>query len=360
MRILQVINSLDTGGAEKLLVDTVPVYAQKVAMDVLLLNGKVTPFKSMLTDKNCSNIFDLGYSNVYNPFCIFKIIPILRNYDIVHVHLFPSFYWIAFAHWVSFSKAKLVYTEHSVINRRRNHLLLKQIDRWVYRNYEKVISITEAVQQELYAFLGVQKNLDYIIPNGVDLNQIYQALSYPKSNFFIEPSCLILQVSRFEYPKDQKTVIESINYLPKKFKLLLVGEGDQLDACKALVQDLNLNDRVQFLGMRKDVPELLKTADIIVLSSVYEGLSLSSIEGLASGKPFVASNVSGLKEIVEGAGLVFELGNAKELSNILQELEANQEYYNQIAIRCKKRVENYSIEIMIQKHLQLYQLLINK
>jgi glycosyltransferase involved in cell wall biosynthesis len=359
MRILQVINSLETGGAEKLIVDTLPVYAQSVIMDVAVLNGKEAPFKSILTNKKCCTIISIGKYSVYNPIYILKLIPIIRKYDVIHVHLFPAFYWVAFAHWISFNKAKLVYTEHSVVNRRREHFLLKWIDRWIYRKYKSVISITEAVQFGLKESLGNQKNLEYIIPNGVDLNQINSAMGYSKEVFFSNSSCLILQVARFGFPKDQKTVIESLVYLPEKFKLLLVGDGEELSACKALVHELKLNDRTLFLGMRNDIPELLKTADILVLSSLYEGLSLSCIEGMASGKPFVASDVPGLKEIVTGSGLVFECGNPKELALIFQELDVNPEYYNQIAERCKKRVEDYSIDAMIQTHLQLYQTLIN-
>ncbi|MFM2229267.1 MAG: hypothetical protein RL607_525 [Bacteroidota bacterium] len=360
MRILQIINSLETGGAEKLLVDTVPIYAESVTMDVLILNGKEAPFKKLLEDKNCCEIIALGTYSVYNPLYIFKLIPVLRHYDIIHVHLFPAFYWVAFAHWISFSKAILVYTEHSVVNRRREHFFLKWLDRWIYKMYDAIISITTAVQAGLKESLGNQKNLNYIIPNGVNINQINVAKGYSKTDFFDDSSCLILHVARFGYPKDQKTVIESLVYLPEKFKLLLVGEGEQLETCKALVQQLKLSHRIQFLGMRKDVPDLLKTADIVVLSSEYEGLSLSSIEGMASGKPFIASDVPGLTEIVEGAGLLFPCGDAHKLSIIFLELDANPEFYAQIAMRCKKQVENYSIEAMIQTHLQLYQSLIKK
>ena len=58
--------------------------------------------------------------------------------------------------------------------------------------------------------------------------------------------------------------------------------------CEILVHDCGVDDRVLFLGIRSDVPQLLKTADVTVMSSHFEGLSLSSIEGMTVGKPFVA------------------------------------------------------------------------
>jgi glycosyltransferase involved in cell wall biosynthesis len=62
---------------------------------------------------------------------------------------------------------------------------------------------------------------------------------------------------------------------------------------------------------------LLKTADIVVLSSHYEGLSLASIEGMASGKPFIASDVPGLHEVVKGADLLFEDKTTNNWQSIL-------------------------------------------
>ena len=81
--------------------------------------------------------------------------------------------------------------------------------------------------------------------------------------------------------------------LPLEVKLVLAGEGVLKKKCQDLVETLKLKERVVFLGLRMDIPQLLKTADVVVLSSKYEGLSLSSIEGLAAGKPFVASDVPG-------------------------------------------------------------------
>ena len=95
-------------------------------------------------------------------------------------------------------------------------------------------------------------------------------------------------------------------HLPVNFKLILVGEGPLKNSSQMLVQELCLKDRVFFLGNRDDVERIFKTADLSVLSSHWEGFGLVAVEGMAAGKPVIASNVSGLSEIVSGAGVLFE------------------------------------------------------
>jgi len=104
-----------------------------------------------------------------------------------------------------------------------------------------------------------------------------------------------------------------------------------------------------------DVPQLLKTADIITLSSKYEGLSLSSIEGMASGRAFVASNIPGLSEIVKGAGILFEQGNSKELAEKIMKLLNDKVHYDLVADACQIRAAQYDIHKMVDQHIALYE-----
>ena len=98
MRILQVINGLGTGGAEKLVVDMIMALQQRgITVDLLLLNGSETPFLTHLQSISTGKIIDLGRSSVYHPKLLFVLRPHLKVYDVVHVHLFPSLYWAALA-----------------------------------------------------------------------------------------------------------------------------------------------------------------------------------------------------------------------------------------------------------------------
>lgn len=359
MKILQVINSLATGGAEKLLLEALPLHKEKgIIMDILVLNGKEHPFLKELKKLECCNVISLGNKSVYNPLQIFKIIPFLKKYDIVHVHLFPAQYWVVLAKIISFSKTKLLFTEHSTSNRRIKNNWLKPIDRFFYKKYSKIICITDEVLNVLYQHTSLPEQKFKVIKNGVAIEKFKEAVPHSKNEFFTEKEVnikLLIQISSFQEPKDQATLIASLTFLPTNVKLLLVGQGVLKEYCEDLVQKLQLSERVVFLGLRMDVPQLLKTADIIVLSSKYEGLSLSSIEGMASGRPFVASDVPGLTEIVAGAGVLFELGNAVELAEKIMKLLNDNDYYDLVSEACQKRACEYDIHKMIDEHIALYE-----
>lgn len=358
LKILQVINSLATGGAEKLLLETIPLYREKeINMDILVLNGKDNPFMKELKELNCCTIYSLELESVYNPIAIFKIIPYLKKYDLVHVHLFPAQYFVVLAKMLSFSKVKILFTEHNTTNRRIGNKLFQLFDSIIYAHYHRVICITQEVKQLLEKHLEARSNKLVVIENGVNIETIKDSKSYSKEEIHSEIDIedkIIIQVAGFREQKDQPTLIRALRFLPNNYKVLLVGEGVMQKNCEALAKELQLQNRVFFLGIRMDVPQLLKTADIVVLSSKYEGLSLSSIEGMASGKPFVASNVPGLSEVVGGAGILFEQGNSRKLAKELANLIDNPSYYQSIAKTCQERANNYDIKKMVDKHIQMY------
>ena len=111
---------------------------------------------------------------------------------------------------------------------------------------------------------------------------------------------------------------------------------------------------MHLLGLRSDVPEVLATSDYVVMCSHYEGLSLSSLEGMASGKPFLADNVDGLREIVEGNGVLFEHEDAEGFAAAILKLDSDKEYREQIVKQCQAKAANYDISVMTEKYLTLY------
>jgi len=363
MKVLQIINSLDAGGAEKLLLETIPLYNQKgIKMDILVLNGNDYPFMKELKLTNSCQIFSLGSGSVYNPLHIFKIISYLKKYQIAHVHLFPAQYWAVLAKWISFSKVKLVFTEHNTHNRRMSSPVFKICDKIIYSGYKKVVCITSEVKRILEQHLGKSGDKFPVIENGVNLKNIKEAIPYTKTDILpeiAEEDKLLIQVSAFREQKDQVTLIKSLTALPENVKLILVGDGALRKDCENLVKELKLEKRIFFLGLRMDVLNLLKTADIVVLSSKYEGLSLSSMEGMASGKPFVASDVPGLHDVVKNAGILFPQGDEKALSTAILKLLDDKQYYEMTVQKCLQRAEEYDIIKMVNKHIQLYYSIIN-
>lgn len=329
-------------------------------MDLLLLWDDQQPFVKALRALDCCNIFVLQESvnkkDIYSPKHIFRIKKLLKNYDIAHVHLFPAQYFAVFAKMISGAKTKLIFTEHNTTNRRIKNKLFKPVERFIYSKYRKLVCITQEIYDIYADYLGGKEKLA-LINNGVDLSAIKSALPYRKVDILPQlgdEDKLIIQVAAFRPQKDQSTLIKALKQLPDAFKLLLVGIGECQEDCRQLAASLNLKHRVFFLGQRMDVPRLLRSADYVVLSSHYEGLSLSSIEGMASGSPFLASSVPGLKEIVAGAGVLFEEGNDTELAQQILALDQDRQRYEEIVQQCHTRAEKYDISQMTEKHISLY------
>lgn len=355
MKLLHIINNLSAGGAEKLILETLPLCREKgVDVHLLLLNNRKPAFYDELVKTNCCPVHVLGSSSVYNPLLIFKIIPFLRKFSLVHVHLFPALYWTALAKMISFSGAKLVFTEHSTTNRRRKKPFFKLIDKLIYRQYARIVTISPDADAALREYLGDSGNIS-LIPNGISLEKISRAEPYPKTEFFSDENArIIIQVSRFYEPKNQATLIRAMALLPDYVKLMLVGDGDLLPKCRELVKDLKLENRVLFTGVRMDVPRLLKTADIVALSSNYEGLSLACLEGMASGRPFIASDVPGITDTVKGAGILFPAGDAKALSREIMKLLSDETHYRETVAACLERAAQYDISVMTERYMALW------
>ena len=356
-KILQIINSLDMGGAEKLLLETLPLYAlENIKVDLLLLNGKDSHFLNELRKFNNIKIYNLNL-NIYNPIILFKIIPFFKRYDLIHVNLFPSIYWVSLAKFISRSKVKLILTEHAVYNKRMSFKLFRIIDRFIYQRFDKIVTISNDVDSAIKKHLGFSKYRFQLILNGINTKNIYlsKASQDKKILDFIGPDGkLLIQVSRFQKQKDQKTLIRAMSLLPSYVKLILIGDGELRRECELLSDELQLSDRVSFLGIRKDIPQLLKLSDVVILSTWYEGLSLSSVEGLASGKPFIGSDSPGLREVVRNAGITFPPGDHKLLARHVQSLLLDKVYYDNIARSCVERSRMYDVSHMLTQHIDMY------
>lgn len=365
MRILQVINTLDTGGAEKLILETIPLFNKKgIQMDVLVFEGMEGVSLNKLQELNCCAIYSLNSKSLYSPANIFKIVKYLKKYDILHVHLFPAQYWVILAKIFSFSKVKLVFTEHSTFNRRRQIPFFRMLDKFIYKQYDKIVCISNGVKNVLINEFKLSLSSLETIENGININMFQNAVLLNRADIhglIFDNDKLLVQVSKFRAEKDQSTVINSMLHLPNQFKLILVGEGPLRNECELLVNVLGLEKRVFFLGNRNDVERILKTVDLSILSSHWEGFGLVAVEGMAAGKPVIASNVIGLSEVVAGAGLLFEKGNALELANKIKDLllTDNLDNYNEISDKCKIRAQQFDINIMISKSVSLYENLMN-
>ena len=361
MKVLHIINNLNIGGAEKLLVETLPLYESfGVQVDVFLLTKVDSPFVSAIEENFNGNIYYSGLKSVYNPCQILKIRDFIQHgdYDVVHAHLFPTLYCVSLVKTFFGIKIPIIFTEHSTHNKRLDKFIFRAIDRCIYRKYQKILAITPQVKQVLVQKLNINPEKVEVVYNGVEVDKYKQASPYAEGTFFEKGATILMQVSRFHAAKDQKTVIRALTLLPQKYKLLLVGDGETKIECENLVQELSLQERVHFLGSRVDIPELLKTADIVIQSSHWEGFGLVAVEAMAAGKPIIASDVVGLRDIVSGYGLLFQKGNEDQLAKEIETLE-DKRYYKEIADKCTERAEDFHITKMIKNNIAAYQQVIN-
>lgn len=357
MKILQVITSLRIGGAEKLVIDMVPLFKQGGhEVDVFVFDGMKTSFLYQLEKNGIRVIRYKEGGSVYNPKNIFRLRKLIPHYDIVHAHNTACQYYVAIArNLCSCKKTRFITTEHSTNNRRRNLLPFKYLDRWMYYQYNSVVAISDKTSKRLHDFIGNNLNIE-IIQNGIDLNlfSTSHVLAQDKILKRKEGSFIISMVAGFREEKDQDTVISSLKYLPENCILWLVGEGVRKNLCEKLVQSLDLSTRVIFAGVRTDVPDILKSSDVVVMSSHWEGFGLAAVEGMAVGKPVIASNVDGLAQVVGGAGLLFETSNAKALAVEIQSLLNDKKMYQEVATQCAKRASDFNIRKTVDKYLKLY------
>lgn len=368
MKVLHIINSLDSGGAQKLVEDIALLLNRIECMEVKVL---------LLSDEN--NVFDkklikegIGVSviplkKLRNPLNIFHIRKYLKqeNFDIVHAHLFPANYWLSITSKLLFSnKPKLVITEHSTHNRRRNQWYFKPIDKYIYSSYDKIISISDKTEENLIGWLNDKKTQKYkVIENGIYVDKFINATPYKKSDIdsgINETNKLLCMVGRFSIQKDQKTIIKAMKNLHADVHLLLIGEGELKSSSEDLANEIGVSDRVHFLGFRDDIAKILKTVDLVILSSHWEGFGLAAVEGMAAAKPVIGSNVSGLSEIIERAGVLFENENVQDLSEKIKNLLQNVDDYQAISTNCFNRAKNFDINKMVMDYIQIYKMVHHK
>lgn len=346
MKLLHVITSLEIGGASRLLADLLPIQKKQNIDVTLLVNINVDNDFTNHIKSSGITIISLENPCFYSPENILQIRKIIKEYDIIHVHLFPSLYWVAIASIGL--KLKLVYTEHSTSNRRRTKAFLKPIERFVYNQYDKIISISEQTSDALKKWLKLNDDRFISIHNGIDIKTFS-----PKKTHIIPKS--VIMISRFVASKDQETLIKAMKLLDPDIILRLVGNGVKLDYCKQLAIEEGVDKRVQFLGARSNVTDLIAESYIGVQSSNWEGFGLTAVEIMSMGKPIIVSDVDGLKQVVSGAGIIFPKGNHVQLAEAIKTLLRDESLYKSMVNKCINRAKEYDIVTMAEQYLKVYE-----
>jgi len=167
----------------------------------------------------------------------------------------------------------------------------------------------------------------------------------------------LITTARFAPQKDHILLLEALKGVEGNWRLLLVGDGPTRAEVEQTTIRLGLADRVEFLGQRSDICQLLATADVFVLPSKWEGLPLSILEAMRAGLPVIATNTGGVAEAVTDGvtGYLTPPGDVPELRNRIQQLIASPSLLPRLALAARRRYEqDFRIETMVQKTVAVY------
>ena len=363
LRIMYLMFSFTTGGMERLVAD--------ICNKMSARNHKV--YLCVINDYLSEQVLDTVNSNVNvilikrNPSekskikFLFNIARIVKEekIEIIHCNGIRTIEAAVVAKVYS-PKVKLFYTIHDV----GQYKTFKPLD-VLFRNLicTKIIAISECVKNEMIEFGAWDKKV-IVIHNAIDLERF----SNSAIKKFDRNSIKIGNVARLiPEKKGQDLLIEAVALLKKKYPSVtcyFAGEvalnnNHSLDILNNLANELKVKDNVIFLGNVENVKDFLKTIDIFVLPSRYEGFGISLIEALAMGVPSVASQVDGPLEILkdEEYGLLFETGNAKMLAQKLDWMITNMDKFINTREKCIGYIhDNYSIIGMCNKLEDIYKL----
>jgi glycosyltransferase involved in cell wall biosynthesis len=219
----------------------------------------------------------------------------------------------------------LVCTAHSIIEGGR----LLELG---YRYSDRLADLTTIVSQaavERYVRIGAAPaHRLRFVPNGLDLARFAPdeaARLRARRELGIGGKFLWLAAGRFTEAKDYPTLVRAFTALADRdTTLLIAGRGPLKDEMQALANSLGLDDRVQCIGLRHDMPDLMNAADAYVMSSAWEGMPLVLQEASATGLPIVATDVGGNREVVvhDVSGLLVPANDPASLAQAMSRVMA--------------------------------------
>jgi glycosyltransferase involved in cell wall biosynthesis len=248
---------------------------------------------------------------------------------------------------------RLVHTAHRSDEDIFTHNSL--LEKLITHSVDKVVGVSEAARLSFIRNHGFPKAKTTMIYNGINIS-LYEAIAKRANNGLV-----IGTVMNFADHKDYDTLILAFDKVLKTYpdsRLILVGDGPNAVKGKELVQGKGITDKVIFMGFRKDVPDLLRTFDVFVISSHTEGLGLAILESMAARVPVVVSYVEGANETIEDgvSGMFFEHGNFEELKDIIISLHENGPLYDSLAENGYRKVASeFSSEKMYRDYKNVYE-----
>ncbi len=237
------------------------------------------------------------------------------------------------------------------------------IDRLLCRWTDAIVVNSPAVR-DFYVQHGLPAEKFAVIPNAVELppekppcsrEELLKELGLPTQ------TRLVAVIGRLWPQKQIEDAIwaaDLLKVIRDDVHLLVIGDGPERDRLLRFRDQVEIADRVHFLGHREDVPRILPHIDVLWSTSRYEGQSNTILEGMAYGRPIVATDIPGTRDmIIPGkTGFLFPVGDRAALARFTQQLLENPALANEIGQTARQFVaENFSLQRMVAQFQELYE-----
>ena len=336
--ILNIIDTLGMGGAEKLMIGVVNGLPQ-FEHHVIYLYGSDARIHSLpasckILKLNCRSRFDVIR-------CIFQVKKYIKQHkiDVVHSHLLVA---TLIARIACPRKVKLFTTIHSMPSKNyfADNWIARRMEKFTYRKHHHIIAICEEVLKDYNQCIGL-KGPYSILYNYVE--NIFYKSDYKRMNF--NGSLNLVAVGNLRPPKNYSFLIEAFKELPNNIHLDIYGAGPMENELQEAIKKYNVN--IRLCGVREDIYNILPRYDAFIMSSIYEGCPISLLEAMAGGLPAILSDIPVLREVTADKSIFFDINQTADLVRKLKAIAAHEIILDEYAAanfeRVKKiaRKENY-------------------
>ena len=363
IRIGFVLHVMQVAGAEMLVADTIRRLGPRLEPVILCLDGIGQLGATMqregipVVDLERRPGFDVGVAR--------RLAAEIeaRRLEVIHAHQYTPFFYTALARAHVRRPMHVIFTEHGrhypdrVSLRRRwvNRLLLA-------RQADEITAVCRFSAESLAREDGFAQTAIEVIPNGIDTSRYGTAdrMEHRRQLGLDPHRRYITCVARFHPVKDHTTLIHAFARLAgerEDVDLLLAGDGPLRAELASRVRALRLDNRVMFLGVREDIPELLRASDVFALTSVSEAASLTLLEAMASQLPVVVTSVGGNPEIVRNGehGFLVPRGDALTIADAIKALLEAPDRASRMGRAGRQRVaECFVLQQTIDAYLERY------
>lgn len=359
MKVLQLIDSLDAGGAERVAVNIANALSLKEDFNSYLCATRKEGLLKNSLDKNVDYLF-LNKKSTFDVSAIKKLRQFVKNNKIDIIHAHSSSFFIATLVKLLTPKIKIVWHDHyghrAFVSINKSRIL-----QLCSRLFSYILCVNNALEE------WSQKNLKtaniMYLPNFAVQDNVR-----PETFLKGMDGKRILHLANLRLQKDHITLLQAFKEVIKEFPgytLHCVGKNFNDYYSKHIIEcvdELDLSDCVFFYGSKKDVSNILKQSDVCVLSSNSEGLPIALLEyGLAE-KPTVVTNVGNCAQVVENAvtGIIVDKEEPRLLAEGLMHILKNEEKARVYAQQLKSKVKSlYTQEVYISKLTMIYKSVIN-